>query len=184
MLDDHLGFVDDELVSPPDMLDREGARLVLRPSAEGGGGLDKKGKSDSLFFLGSLLTSIASAGSGDDTAILFPGGLNGLRGGGLGGNALLATPDDAGVAPDAGCGCFGAEIETEEPFRLSALFSLPPLEDLTLAVTLEANRFKGDIVRDTADGVETPLLSPRLLVPLVLLVSLDVFRLNMEGVER
>jgi hypothetical protein len=184
-LDDHLGLVDDELVSPPDILDLEGARLVLRPRAEGGGGLDKKGNNESLFFFESLLTSIASGGSGEDTAIRFPGGLNGLRGGSLG-PALPATPEFDEMlfvlfVDSEDCSCFGAEIETEEVVRLGAglLPSLKLLlDDLTLAVTFDANRLKGDMVRETAEAAPLPV---RLLVPLV---SLNVFLLNREGVER
>lgn len=83
----------EELVSPPDMLLLEGARLVLRPSADGGGGFDKNGNKDSRFFL-SFPTSTASEGPGDDTAMRFPTGLFGLRGGGLGGPVPLAVEFD------------------------------------------------------------------------------------------
>lgn len=85
----HRGLFElDALVSPPDMLLLEGARLVLRPSTLVGGGLDKNGKRfDSRFFL----SLASSCGPGDETAeTLFPIGLNGLLGGGLGGPPLVS----------------------------------------------------------------------------------------------
>lgn len=63
----HFGLELEELVSPPDMLDLEGARLVPLVNAEGGGGLERKGnRLESRFFLTSW--TIALSGAGFDTA--------------------------------------------------------------------------------------------------------------------
>jgi hypothetical protein len=153
----------EELESPPDILLRDGARGVLRPRADGGGGFDRKGNNDSRFLL-SLPTSIASGGAGDETAIRLPTGRLGLRGGGFGGLApLLDTFDtfDEAAVRLGGLALLEA-TETEDAFRLGV--SLPLLLivlDRTLAVTLEANRFKGDMLLENALGV--PLELPALL---------------------
>ena len=164
-------------MSPPDILLRDGAREVLRPRADGGGGFDRKGNKDSRFFL-SLPTSIASGGAGDETAIRLPTGRLGLRGGGFGGLVSLldtfATFDEAAERSE-GLTLLEA-TETEDAFRLGV--SLPLLLmvlDRTLAVTLEANRFNGDILLENALGVELEL-------PALLRFADPLARV--EGVER
>lgn len=121
---------------------------------------------------------------------MFPIGLKGLLGGGLGG-ALVPLLDivDAlvGTLPPAvraesfltliGLNVLGFEIfapETLEPL-LGESFSLPFPPLLTEAVTLDANRLKGDMLLENALGV------PELL-PVRLRFALPLVRV--EGVDR
>jgi len=102
----------------------------------------------------------------------------GLRGGGFGGLVSLldtfATFDEAAERSE-GLTLLEA-TETEDAFRLGV--SLPLLLmvlDRTLAVTLEANRFNGDILLENALGVELEL-------PALLRFADPLARV--EGVER
>jgi hypothetical protein len=120
----HLGLLEDELVSPPDKLVRDGERRVLLFKWEEGGGLERKGNIDESLFFFSFPTSIAAGGAAEDTAdTLFPIGRNGLLGGGLGGgdDALLEVVEDA-VEMGTGLRDCGEEISLVEVLRLGVSF--------------------------------------------------------------
>lgn len=158
----HLGlFAAEELVSPPDKLDRDGERRALLLKVEEGGGLERKGNIDESLFFFSFPTSIAAGGAAEETAdILFPIGLNGLLGGGLGAPGALFEVIEDVVEMGTGLRDCGEEMSLVEVLRLGVSFPTE-LFDRTLAVTLEANRLRGDMLLEKALGV--PELLPALL---------------------
>lgn len=155
------------------MLLLDGARFVLRPRADGGGGFDKNGNKDSRFFL-SLPTSAGSGIPGEETAMRLPVGRFGFLGGGLGGPVPLLDWLNRGDGARLECLALDA-TETLELFILGvSLPVLPPVLERTLAVTLEASRFRGDMLLENALGVPVELLARlRLADPLARVEGVD-----------